>query len=644
MVNSSAGEFKRSQYRLLGLVGQGQFGRVYCASHRKTGRLFALKELNKDRFPTHKFLRELRFLVSLQHPNIVTCHALEHIHNRRYLVMDYCEGGTLRSLLDLEVPLHPAVCLNLVQEVLRGLEHAHHHQIIHCDIKPENILLTLHAKGWRARISDFGIAHLSQELIKDGSGNTGSPAYMAPERFYGQHSFTADLYAVGILLYELFAGHRPFSGTPAALMAAHMNQPVKIPETVPAPLHPIILTALQKLQARRYQSATEMLVALKEAIALIQTTDWEEKPLIQLPPLQSQVIDSGIHRQPLSTKVHQIVVTGSSHSPALPLLLVSGNRLIGRTIQKAERLPYQNLFLRMVEPIRELLVCSSSVYAIAQRSVYRLPWELLQRNVSLLPEVSFLPSEVSFQHPSGDLETKGLEVMPDLVAEFKQEFLAAIAPHGGWMATAVVTPAVDNPHVCLWNLKTGDTEVVKVKGETRRLFQMIALDNRHLLTLAHLAESPEHTCINGVVLEVFTRRGDVLGRLSLPLPIRRVFPAVGGEQPFGSQGYRLLATEPGHPHSLLLIQLKPLQIRRIPLESEPFQVAIAPWGYVVASEDGRITLLNELGERLGGLIAPSTPSAIALANHDTLVMATWQNHQGSLYTLDLSELDLDVIF
>ncbi len=637
MVNPFAGEFTRSQYRLLGLVGQGQFGRVYCASHRKTGRLFALKELNKDRFPTRKFLRELRFLVSLQHPNIVTCHALEHIHNRRYLVMDYCEGGTLRSLLDLEVPLHPAVCLNLVQEVLRGLEHAHHHQIIHCDIKPENILLTLHAKGWRARISDFGIAHLSQELPKDESGNTGSPAYMAPERFYGQYSFTADLYAVGILLYELFAGHRPFSGTPAVLMAAHMNQPVKIPETVPAPLHPIILTALQKLQARRYQSATEMLTALKEAIALIQTPDWEEKPLIQLLPLQSRVIDNSIHRQPLRTKVHQIVVTGSSHSPASPLLLVSGNQLIGRTIQKAEQPPFQNLVLRMVEPIRELLVCSRSFYAIAQRSVYRLPQELLQRKASL-------PPDVSCNHHSKDLKTKSLEMMPDLVAEFEQEFLAAIAPNGSWMATAIVTPAVDPPHFCLWNLQTGATEVVKVKGENRRLFQLIALDNRHLLTLAHLAQSPEHTCINGVLLEVFTRRGDILGRLSLPLPMRRVFPVVSGEQTSGSPGYRLLATEPGHPHSLLLIQLKPLQIRRIPLESEPLQVAIAPWGYVVAGEDGHITLLNKLGERLGGLIAPSIPSAIALANHDNLIIATWQNHQGSLYTLDLSELDLGVIF
>ncbi|MCY7392636.1 MAG: serine/threonine protein kinase, partial [Leptolyngbyaceae cyanobacterium CAN_BIN12] len=184
-----------SNYRLLGLIGQGQFGRVYCASHRKTGRLVALKELNRDRFSTRNFLRELRFLLSLQHSNIVTCQALEHTATGRYLVMDYCESGTLRSLLSEEIQLQPLQGLSLIAQILAGLDHAHQREIVHCDIKPENILLTATATGWTARITDFGIARLSQELSTDGFGNTGSPAYMAPERFYGQHSPASDLYA-----------------------------------------------------------------------------------------------------------------------------------------------------------------------------------------------------------------------------------------------------------------------------------------------------------------------------------------------------------------------------------------------------------------------------------------------------------------
>ncbi len=254
-----------SNYYILGLVGQGQFGRVFCAIHRETGSLVALKELERQRFPTHKFLRELRFLLSLQHSNIVTCQALEHTQTGRYLVMDYCEGGTLRNLMQSEVPLSLVQGLKLIGDVLQGLEHAHGRGIVHCDIKPENILLSWDTTSWIARISDFGVARLSQEVCCDRLGDTGSPAYMAPERFYGNYSPSSDLYAVGVLLFELVVGHRPFSGLPGELMSAHLNQPVKVPDTVPFLVRSTISTALQKLPARRFASAAEMLKSIRLA-------------------------------------------------------------------------------------------------------------------------------------------------------------------------------------------------------------------------------------------------------------------------------------------------------------------------------------------------------------------------------------------
>jgi serine/threonine-protein kinase len=254
-----------SKYRILGLVGQGQFGCVFCAVHRTTGRLVALKELDRQRFPTHKFLRELRFLLSLEHPNIVTCQAIEHTQTGRYLVLDYCEGGTLRNLIQSETQLSLVQSLKLIADVLAGLEHAHSHGVVHCDIKPENILLSLNTTGWIARISDFGIARLSQELCSDDLGYTGSPAYMAPERFYGQYSPSSDLYAVGVMLFELTVGHRPFSGLPGELMSAHLNQPVKVPDTVPFLVRSTISTALQKLPVRRFTSAAEMLRSIQLA-------------------------------------------------------------------------------------------------------------------------------------------------------------------------------------------------------------------------------------------------------------------------------------------------------------------------------------------------------------------------------------------
>ena len=103
----------------------------------------ALKHLNRKRFATHQFLRELRFLLSLDHPHIANCLSLNQASNGRQLVLEYCEGGTLRDLLEQETQLTLAEILTLIIAVLEALEHAHRKHIVHCDIKPENILLTL---------------------------------------------------------------------------------------------------------------------------------------------------------------------------------------------------------------------------------------------------------------------------------------------------------------------------------------------------------------------------------------------------------------------------------------------------------------------------------------------------------------------
>jgi len=255
-----------SKYCILELVGQGQFGQVFRATHKISGQVVALKELEKNRFPTAKFLRELHFLISLQHPNVVTFQALEHTPSGRYLVMDYCEGGSLRNLMKLEGKLSLALSLKLIVDILAGLEHIHNCKIIHRDIKPENILLCRDSTDWIARIADFGMSRISNELCADKQDDcAGSPAYMAPERFYGQYSPASDLYAVGVLLFELVVGLRPFSGLPGELLAAHINQAVVIPGTVPFLLRSTITKAMQKLPSHRFKSATEMLKSVQLA-------------------------------------------------------------------------------------------------------------------------------------------------------------------------------------------------------------------------------------------------------------------------------------------------------------------------------------------------------------------------------------------
>ena len=208
-----------TRYRILGQVGQGQFGKVLCALDRQTGLLVALKVLKKRELPTRVFLRELGLLASLQHPNIVSVQTISYTAKNRYLVMDYCEGGTLRHLLRQSIHLNLGQRLQIIIDVLKGLDYAHQVEIVHCDLKPENILLTHTADGWIAKISDFGIARLAEEVGYGviGQGDTGSPAYMAPERFYSQYSYASDQYAIGVILFELLMGKRPFDGLPGGI-------------------------------------------------------------------------------------------------------------------------------------------------------------------------------------------------------------------------------------------------------------------------------------------------------------------------------------------------------------------------------------------------------------------------------------------
>ncbi|MGA7932749.1 MAG: serine/threonine-protein kinase [Kovacikia sp.] len=663
MSNLLAKELKRSKYRLLGLVGQGQFGRVYCASNRRTGRLFALKELDKERFPTHMFLRELRFLLSLQHPNIVTCHALEHTRTGRYLVMDYCEGGTLRSLMEESFQLHPTQALKLVANILAGLDHAHGRGIIHCDIKPENILLTLQPDGWTARISDFGIARLNQEIAKNGAGDTGSPAYMAPERFYGQHSQSSDLYAVGILLFELLTGYRPFSGLPAELMTIHLNAPVKIPDTIPAVLQTIILTALQKLPARRFSSALEMRTAVQAVLKMELDfgAEWENYQLIQ-PSSRLPVVPFKVLReQSLLSEVRQLVGGGSqnnfSHAMDAGISQLgswnSGDRLSlnpqdevvyqvfksqvgcqsypGGILNKdwglgiEEEVPLTTV--RLPETVHELFVRPQGCFAISQKSVYLIPLDLFK------PGVAQHGQKRLQQGAEGGIPPQ--HIVPQLVAELGSDFLAAIAPGGHWMVTAVMKPDSPSRSLRIWQWSRMQPMIV-IDRPLNYLFQLLALDSRHFAMVSHTVDSHSNTCITGAQVEVLTRRGTSVGTLNFSIPLRSVMT--------GHALHKIVAMEPGQQNSLLMIDLKPLRVLRIGLEISPVLLAATTWGYVLMADDGKILLLDKYGQGVGRFEGPPHPTAIAVMDPYGLLIATWKNGKGSLYTVDLRQLQLEIVF
>ncbi|MEM6451533.1 MAG: serine/threonine-protein kinase [Cyanobacteria bacterium P01_D01_bin.105] len=258
-----------TDYFLLGLVGQGQFAQVYCAVHRHTGRVLAIKQTRHVRQQTSQ---EAFIFPKLAHPNIVECYAIVRTDNNYRFVLEYCESGTLRNYLDTYGALPLSLAKSLLTGILEGLSHMHSKEIVHGDLKPENILLTLSSKGLVAKLSDFGNAqcHAGSQPINPSSLDIGSPTYAAPERFEGQFSYATDLYSVGIMLYEMLLGDRPFSGSPQALRDAHAHQPVSIPTHLSKSAAQIFHTALHKDASQRYSSACSMRDAVQQLSTLFE--------------------------------------------------------------------------------------------------------------------------------------------------------------------------------------------------------------------------------------------------------------------------------------------------------------------------------------------------------------------------------------
>jgi len=597
-------------------VGQGQFGRVFCGCHRKTGQIVALKDLDRYRFPTNKFLRELRFLLSLQHPNIVTFRAIEHSNAGRYLVMDYCEGGTLRTWMESDSPLSWEQNLKLITEVLAGLNHAHSRGIVHCDIKPDNILLNLKPGGPIARISDFGIARLTQEMMEF-TDNTGSPAYMAPERFYGQYNIGSDIYAVGIMLFELLVGDRPFSGSPGELMSAHLNQRVEIPNQVPSDLQQVISTALEKLPARRYHTAAEMLQAIKVAVQRMKDSEKSTYSFIDgwgvihnLP-----VGDRAVWTKQVGSPVTALAVVSSQETASVKSLdkvywaagAVVECQIYPDGINRGET--FQLSRVQLSESVQKLIGSPQGCFIITDRSIYFLSYDTYEYSV----------------------------VSIGLIAKENGDFVADVETTGRWIAAATSDKQLRLFDLRDWaigsHLTSGEILTIHPLSIAVELqsavSQLLVLDGRHVAAIA-----PGKT---GTQLSVFTRRGTKVGSWMLPVILER---AIAGDMP-----YRLLATQANNQTSLLLIDLKPFRIRQINVElPTPDFLAVTSWGYVVADMLGKIILLDRQGTVVGKIDAPQQISAIAPCHTSGLMIATFEGKQGYLWTLDLREFDLDLLF
>jgi len=274
------------RYRIERLLGRGGMALVYQAIDPAFGRTVAIKvlssKLSDEPHYVERFLREARSMARLQHPHILPVYDVGEQDGSAYLVMLYVDSGSLHERLAATRQgkrLSLRELLTMMRPVADALDYAHRHGVIHRDVKPQNILLTAQQYPF---LTDFGIAKITDSTDNNAASLTlantviGTPDYMSPEQGQGLPlDGRADLYSLGIILYEVFTGRTPFrtqtaTETPLAIMMRHITTPPPTPRSInpqlPDALEAVLLRALAKQPDDRYPTGIALFVALELAV------------------------------------------------------------------------------------------------------------------------------------------------------------------------------------------------------------------------------------------------------------------------------------------------------------------------------------------------------------------------------------------
>ena len=284
-------------YQVIGQLGHGGMATVYKAYHSRLDRNVAIKVMHKafteDAGFIARFEREAQIVAKLEHPHIVPVYDFNELDGQPYLVMKFIEGQTLKRVLaDGPMPLNEII--RVMDDMAGALTYAHQHGVLHRDIKPSNIVININGVPF---LTDFGLARVTKAGASTLSADMilGTPQYISPEQASGQAELDprTDIYSLGVILYEMVVGRVPFNAdTPYAVVHDHiytdLPRPSAINPVVPPQVEAVLMKALAKKPADRYDRAIDMMTAFKQACA--------EAGLTALPDNRDKVAEQSFAR------------------------------------------------------------------------------------------------------------------------------------------------------------------------------------------------------------------------------------------------------------------------------------------------------------------------------------------------------------
>ena len=271
------GTIINNRYEIMEFLGSGGMAMVYRTHDRETNRPVTLKIMRADaeeQAPDANMRAEAQSIMGLSHPHIVKAYEYAEADGLNYIAMEYVEGTTLKKLITQQAPFEDAVVLGVALQIADGLSHAHQNGVVHRDIKPQNILIHQKEDGTgEAKITDFGIARCAKNNLQDTCipGTMGSAHYFSPEQARGGFvDHKTDIYALGIVIYEMATGRLPFDGENLVEVAVkHINEPIPNPQNfnpnLSANLCYIIKKATEKASANRYPDAAALIKDIQTA-------------------------------------------------------------------------------------------------------------------------------------------------------------------------------------------------------------------------------------------------------------------------------------------------------------------------------------------------------------------------------------------